>query len=88
MNPSDITYIQALTRRELLYIELGKMQDYLLVMTSRLTSLQVSMKTLGKDLQIPNYDSCSSLLETAKELLSRGNGNIGELRQRFYDRKI
>lgn len=76
MDNSDIVYILALTRRDLLHSELNQMLEWLLVTTSRLTNLRHLMRTLEMDLQIPESDSSSFPLKTAQELLFLGKEAI------------
>lgn len=86
MDPSDIRYILGLTKLTLLQNELQEMVDSLSYTILRLTNLCPLMKTLERDLQIPNYASYSSHLEKAKELLSLGRESIETLRDESYTR--
>lgn len=83
MDPSDITYILALMRREHLLNEFLVIEQQFSATTSRLMSLQVSMKALAKDLQIHNLDLCNSAFSEALASLFRGKGSIEELRELF-----
>jgi len=83
MDPSDITYILALTRHDLLLYELEQIEAQLSVMTSRLSNLPHLMKTLEKDLQIPTSDSSNSLLLEVRESLSLGRVRILRLLDKF-----
>src|ERR1700733_9062708 len=76
MDPSDIRYILALTRRDHSRIELAQIAEQLSAMTSRLSSLLYLTKTLETDLQIPASDSSNLRLLKAKESLCHGREDI------------
>src|ERR1017187_10098311 len=84
MDSSDIRYILALTRREVLRNELEVMVEALSAMTSRLTKVQVSMRMLETDSPTLGYDSSSLLLSQALESLSRGKVCIVRSLSEYY----
>ena len=76
MDPSDIKYVLALTRRDLLLYELRAMRDSLSATISKLSNLHLWMKTLERDLPTLNSDSSNLALSRALQSLSLGKGNI------------
>ena len=86
MDESDIRYILALTKREVLLNELETTVSYLSAMTSRLMSLRRSTRMLEMDLQIPESDSSSFHLMQAEDWLSLGKVHIEKSLDGFYGR--
>ena len=76
MEASDIKYVLALARRDLLLYELREMRDSLSAMTLKLSNLHLWMKTLEKDLPTLNSELSNSALESATESLSLGREGI------------
>src|SRR5580693_4426544 len=76
MEASDIKYVLALARRDLLLLGLRETADSLSATILKLQNLSLWMKMLERDLPTLNSDLSNSLLMEAERSLSRGKENI------------
>jgi hypothetical protein len=87
MDASDIRYILALMKYERSREQFSETLAQFSVVTSKLSSLLASMRTLEMDLQIHESDLFSSLSKQELESLSRGRVLIETLLSAYYSRQ-